>query len=339
MFKRQLSRVMAASVGIIDRRVVMGFVMGVAVMFTGIAGSATGTQAAPSPKATSTLISQQSSVIADEIRADATRCAQGNTPGTIGHSVRNALTIHTTIAQASPRVDDLFGGDCFAGLSQLMDLSLSIPSLASIINAATNVVMQYLQNRICTAIQDVTGRATTPINNAINQINGLLGDLNGMTSGLSSGSWIGFKVAVPETTQLPANPYKGAQTDFGGGRPMAPDMSGVVQANAALAELNAVMGESETVQRQMEEARVALVACTAERGGDCKTQKDALSRAQAALGALNQRASNALRRASGLPPETATPSAPVPSATPVTPSKDQDGKKSEVERMGTLFGG
>ncbi|WP_240533834.1 hypothetical protein [Aeromonas veronii] len=62
--------------------------------------------------------------MADNIKADAEDCATGTKDGTIGHSIKQALDIHTELASATPNVESLFdvGSDCFSGLSQIFDL-------------------------------------------------------------------------------------------------------------------------------------------------------------------------------------------------------------------------
>lgn len=180
--------------------------------------------------ATSNLISQQGSVVADSIKADAENCADG-AEGTIGHSIADALKIHTELASATPNVESLFAAsaDCFSGLSTLFDLSGSIPSLGSILASAQAAVIQFAQKKVCTAVQQVTSMVTTPINQAIGKVSAgsSIGDLNGLTNGLISqgmstidpqlGS--SYHAAAPGATvsyQVDVNPFNYSQTDFGG---------------------------------------------------------------------------------------------------------------------------
>lgn len=102
-------------------------------------------------------------------------------------AIKGAILIHTTAAVVSADTESLFdvNGDCFQGILDLVDLSFSIPSLQSIINAAQKAVIAYAKKKVCTAVHKVTGAITTPINQAITKINSLatqLSDLNGMAN-------------------------------------------------------------------------------------------------------------------------------------------------------------
>ena len=170
MFNGKLNPV-AASVGrVFDKKIVTGIAIGVTVMFAGYATSQTSGLVSTLSSASSTLLSQQSSVVAAEIVADSEDCAEGKIG--VGAAIGDALKIHTELASATPNVETLFdvSGDCFSGLSQIFDLSFAIPSLASILSAASSAVMQYAQKKICTAVNQVSGMVTSPINAAIGKV-------------------------------------------------------------------------------------------------------------------------------------------------------------------------
>ena len=122
----------AASVGNIVRsntRFALGIAVGVSVMFAGYAVSAVSSGSGSIlGNASSQLLSQQTSVVADSIKADAEACATGTLDGSIGHSIKQAMQIHQTIAAAPVNVESLFdvNSDCFSGLNQIYDLSFSI---------------------------------------------------------------------------------------------------------------------------------------------------------------------------------------------------------------------
>jgi len=224
MFNGKINPLAAVVGPAFDRKTAIGVVLGVSVMFSGYAVSAS-----------SQLISQQSSVVADSIKADAEDCATGSKDGSIGHSIKEALDIHTGLASATPNVESLFDvdSDCFAGLNQIFDLSFSIPSLGSIISSAQDAVMKYAEKKICTAVNQVTSMVTSPINQAIDKVNGLssFGDLNGLVqkgmsridpnlgaeyhSGKSGGTY-----------NVEINPFNGTQTDFGGSSGTGSNMGG-----------------------------------------------------------------------------------------------------------------
>lgn len=219
MFEGRLNPVAAAVAVVASRRVIAGTVLGASLLFGGQAFAAT-----------SSLISQQGSVVADSIKAEAEDCAEGK-EGTIGHSIADALKIHTELASATPNVESLFSAtqDCFNGLGSLFDLSGSIPSLGSILASAQAAVLQFAQKKICTAVQQVTSMVTTPINQAIGKVSsgGSIGDLNGLANGLVGGGMSqldpqlgsSYHAAAPgmeATYTVDVNPFNYVQTDFGG---------------------------------------------------------------------------------------------------------------------------
>lgn len=193
----------------------------------------------PVSAATSQLISQQASVVAESIKEEAVVCAAGETEGTIGHSINEALAIHTELASATPNVESLFSvnSNCFGGLSGMFDLSFAIPSLSSILGAAAQAVVKYAQKKVCTVVSEVSGMVTTPINQAIRQVGGRasLGDLNGLSNGLLRGglsqldpslgsSYHGAPAGGQYNVDL--NPFNQAQTDFGGNSAVPVDDQG-----------------------------------------------------------------------------------------------------------------
>ena len=228
MYDGRLNPVAQAVGKSVGKRAIMGVALGTWLLLAGPAFAAISSLGATS----SSLISQQDSVVADAIKADAEDCATGTKQGTIGASIGDALKIHTELASATPNVESLFSAtaDCFGGLGSLFDLSGSIPSLGSILASAQAAVLQYAQKKVCTAVQQVASMVTSPINQAIGKVsNGTsLGDLNGLTNGLVSkgmssldpdlGSSYHHAPAGFETTYtVDVNPFNYTQTNFGGG--------------------------------------------------------------------------------------------------------------------------
>ena len=156
-----------------------------------------------------TAVYNQMSPVYQSIQADAQNCASGTVPGTVGYSIHQAQQVHTTLASARPNTESLFdvSSDCFSGLTKLMDLSFAIPSLASILGAVEQAVLDYAQKKVCTAVFQATSMVTSPINQAIQDVNSLQGftNLNGMSNGLIAS---GMKTIDP---QLGAQ-YQGAPT-------------------------------------------------------------------------------------------------------------------------------
>lgn len=117
-------------------------------------------------------VSQQQSAMDSSLKQEAAVCAAGETPGTIGYAIKQAISAHTQIASATPAVESLFSvdSDCFSGATNLFDLSFAIPSIASIISSAEDAVTKYAAKKVCTAVDKVSGMVTSPINNAIDVI-------------------------------------------------------------------------------------------------------------------------------------------------------------------------
>ncbi|WP_338745282.1 hypothetical protein V3D52_24160 [Pseudomonas putida] len=228
MYDGRLNPVAVAVGKSVGKRAVLGSVLGAWLLLAVPAFAATSSLGSTS----STLLSEQSSVVAEAIKADAQDCADGTKEGTIGASINDALRIHTELAAATPNVESLFSAtaDCFSGLGSLFDLSGSIPSLGAIFAAAQEAVLKYAQKKVCTAVQQVSSMVTSPINQAIGKVSSgtSLADLNGLTNGLVSK---GMSTLDPElgsgyhstpagyeaTYTVDVNPFNYVQTDFGGG--------------------------------------------------------------------------------------------------------------------------
>lgn len=350
MFNGKLNPV-AASVGrVFDKKIVTGIAIGVTVMFAGYATSQTSGLVSTLSSASSTLLSQQSSVVAAEIVADAEDCAEGKIG--VGAAIGDALKIHTELASATPNVETLFdvSGDCFSGLSQIFDLSFAIPSLASIMSAASSAVMQYAQKKICTAVNQVSGMVTSPINAAIGKINGLASftDLNGITNGLVSKGMSSIDPALGSayhapvaagTTTVGTNPFNSSQTDFSGGNTGSTPGTNIGNANTSITALNSQIAAVQTqvmpAQYALQQAQAALASCsTNEYYDNCPAAQAQVNSSQAALNALNQQLSGLLSQLAGLSGTTATAqSAPFTA----TAAPAVTGTTSWLSNIGNLF--
>lgn len=351
MFNGKLNPV-AASVGrVFDRKIVTGIAIGVTVMFAGYATSQTSGLVSTLSSASSTLLSQQSSVVAAEIVADAEDCAEGKIG--VGAAIGDALKIHTELASATPNVETLFdvSGDCFSGLSQIFDLSFAIPSLASIMSAASSAVMQYAQKKICTAVNQVSGMVTSPINAAIGKVNGLASftDLNGMTNGLVSKGMssidpaLGSEYHAPAatgTTTVGTNPFNSSQTDFSGTTNTGSTTgTNIGTANTSITALNSQIAAVQTqvgpAQYALQQAQAALASCsTNEYYDNCPAAQAQVNSSQATLNNLNQQLSGLLSQLSGLSGTTATAQS-APATATAAPAVT--GTTSWLSNIGNLF--
>jgi len=149
----------------------------------------------------------------------------------IGASIKTAIGAHSEMASATPNVESLFdvNDSCFASISQIIDLSFSIPSLASILSSAQDAVLKYAQKKVCSTVGKVSGMVTSPINQAIGQWNTLgqqFTDINGMANNPVGGSLStldpqlgsAYKPASAATGfSVNANAFGANQTVFNGG--------------------------------------------------------------------------------------------------------------------------
>lgn len=149
----------------------------------------------------------------------------------IGANIKTAIGAHSQMASATPNVESLFdvNDSCFASVSQIIDLSFSIPSLASILSSAQDAVLKYAQKKVCSTVGKVSGMVTSPINQAIGQWNTLgqqFTDINGMANSAVGGSMStldpqlgsSFKPASAASTySVNANAFATNQTVFNAG--------------------------------------------------------------------------------------------------------------------------
>lgn len=149
----------------------------------------------------------------------------------IGENIKTAIGAHSEMASATPNVESLFdvNDSCFASVSQIIDLSFSIPSLGSILSSAQDAVLKYAQKKVCSTVGKVSGMVTSPINQAIGQWNTLgqqFTDINGMANSAVGGSLStldpqlgsGYKPASAATTySVNANAFASNQTVFNAG--------------------------------------------------------------------------------------------------------------------------
>lgn len=140
----------------------------------------------------SALVANEMSVVADEIRQEGEDCNQA-ADNTIGGAVKGAMQLHVNIAKKAPDIEPLFQMDCLSSLRQLWDISGAIGALGSITWAAVRqailqAIQNYVQGRVCQAVNQVAGM----INGAIDDVNNQLMNfgsqydyLNGMSTGLA----------------------------------------------------------------------------------------------------------------------------------------------------------
>ncbi|HMC48836.1 MAG TPA: hypothetical protein VKJ77_26220 [Caballeronia sp.] len=225
-----LKSVVTAVRGTLDRKTLGGVLIGAAIMVSVVATAQTSSSGnwfsslfplSSTGTGNSALISQQESVVATALNSEATDCANG-ADGTVGAAILAAQNVHQQIASATPAVESLFSptNSCFIG--QLADLSPAIPSLASILSAVESAVAAYAQKKVCTAVNNVTGMVTTPINQAITSANSSLNvnnilnkEIGGQMKTIDPALGAQYHPTVPDGTYtINTNPFNAAQTSF-----------------------------------------------------------------------------------------------------------------------------
>lgn len=275
-----------------------------------------GVMIGPSATWASTNFSQQTSIVAESIKAEAAMCATGEAEGSIGNAIQNALKIHTELAAAMPNTEELFSPmqECFSGLLGAFDLSFAIPSLDSIRGAVQNALTKYATKKVCSAVQQARSMVTTPINQAISELTagtgmGGIGDLNGLSNGLIGSGLamidpdLGWKYASPPAgTQytVDLNPFNSTPLDFGGsngsgtgaGTGNSSGATGKINSgnsqidrlNHQIAGLQAQVGPA---QQEVFRAQSALSSCQVQPYNNCSNYQIQVQQAQANLQNLN----------------------------------------------------
>ena len=112
-------------------------------------------------------------------------CAEGQTPGTVGHSINEAMRIHTRYAATPVDTDGLFSeaNDCFAQLRGVLDLSTTTPSYGAIAAAAAAALRRWAERKVCSTVLDMADRVLDPVNLTMQDVN-RMSDLNGVTNGM-----------------------------------------------------------------------------------------------------------------------------------------------------------
>jgi len=307
MSKARLNQVASAVQGAFDRKTLGGVLIGVTIMMSAMATAQTSggwfsgvfSTGGSGSGSGSALISQQDSVVAAAINQEAADCANGSA-GTIGAAISTAMNVHSQMASATPNVESLFdvSSNCFSSIGQVFDLSFSIPSLASILSAAQDAVLKYAQKKVCTAVNQVTGMVTTPINQAINNINQLQGfaNINGMANSAIGGVMSSidpqlgsqYHGSTGGTYTANTNPFGSNQTTFdgsGGSNTSGQLSNNTAQINSLTQQIANQQIKINQDQMNLQNAQSAYNSCTGGWDNDCSSTFSALQAAQQQLAA------------------------------------------------------
>lgn len=176
----------------------------------------------PGTSASANLIAATDAAMNAKMQADLQNCDDVG----IGASIKTAINVHSELAAATPNVESLFdvNSSCFSSVAQLIDLSSAIPSWQSIIASAEQMVLQYAQKKACSAVSQVSGMVTSPINQAIggwSQLGSKFTAINGSSnSSLSTPSYVNpqlgsqYQTTSATNYAVDTNPFQTSQTTF-----------------------------------------------------------------------------------------------------------------------------
>lgn len=116
-------------------------------------------------------VSQAESKAAQSIQTNIESCANNG----IGAVVRENLDLQMTVWGRPIDVNRIFSpesqGGCFVDIGRILDLSSTIPSPSSIINAAQQMLIDYATRKACDAMKSASAEIVGPINDVIGEIN------------------------------------------------------------------------------------------------------------------------------------------------------------------------
>lgn len=123
---------------------------------------------------------------AQNIQSNIESCA---TDG-IGKVVQDNLNLQMTVWGRPIDINKMFSpssqGGCFADIGKIIDLSVTIPSLDVIIDAAQKMVIDYATKKACDAMKSASSELVGPLNDVIGEINkaGQYTDVSGALGGV-----------------------------------------------------------------------------------------------------------------------------------------------------------
>ncbi len=235
-----------------------------------------------------------------KIDAQTQDCAAGK-EGTLGKAILDASKIHQEIASIAPPVEKLFRSDCLAGLNRLLDLSVTIPSLASIVNAAQGLLMQIAQRKVCQAVEKASDMIAGPINQGLGRIsqytnmsglvNQKIGDQFQKIDPELGQAYISqaptgqsYNVHIPDALQQYYKNTGADATGYGNANALStPNQLNQQMQNIQQAQGQIFANQNKYIQMQpqLQQAQQQVNACQSNgSGGDCTAQQQNLQRLQ-----------------------------------------------------------
>lgn len=107
-----------------------------------------------------------------ETKEDA--CADPNEDGSLAQKQLEVMTDQKKMATKPVNLGKLYDmgkkGGCFVALSDFPDLSMSIPSLTSVMNSVKNTLINYAIRKTCQAVDQAFSEMLEPLEAALNSV-------------------------------------------------------------------------------------------------------------------------------------------------------------------------
>jgi hypothetical protein len=161
-------------------------------------------------------IAEQRSIVADNIKQDATDCATGTKDGSLGKAVKDALDAHINIAGTQIDTEKFFdsSSSCFSSLSQMNDLSFSIPTVGNMLSSAQRAVSRYIKKQVCSMAGEISSTVLNPLNSTIKSLSSVASfrTINGFTGNMGDLSFRTNPSSKDGTYTISENPFDMTQS-------------------------------------------------------------------------------------------------------------------------------
>lgn len=166
--------------------------------------------------ASAVSIAEQRSIVADNIKQDATECAQGTKDGSLGKAIKDAMDAHINIAGTQIDTEKFFdsSSSCFSGLMEMNDLSFSIPTVGSMLSAAQSAVKRYIKKQVCSMAGEISSTVLDPLNSTIKSLSSVASfrTINGFTGNMGDLSFRTSPSSKDGSYAISENPFDMTQS-------------------------------------------------------------------------------------------------------------------------------
>lgn len=166
--------------------------------------------------ASAVSIAEQRSIVADNIKQDATECAEGSKDGSLGKAIKDALDAHINIAGTQIDTEKFFdsSSSCFSSLMEMNDLSFSIPTVGSMLSAAQSAVKRFIKKQVCSMAGEISSTVLDPLNSTIKSLSSVASfrTINGFTGNMGDLSFRTSPSSKDGSYTISENPFDMTQS-------------------------------------------------------------------------------------------------------------------------------